>query len=87
MTADLTTRFGADAGRYDFLARGFPWRLYSGSETIENYLKEEVIRNGAKRAFVVCSKLTSPILSFASHAFPSKRILGCPEGKGSTSSA
>lgn len=56
MTADLTTRFGADAERYDFLARGFPWRLYSGSETIENYLKEEVIRNGAKRAFIVCSK-------------------------------
>lgn len=56
MTTDLTTRYGPDADRYDFLARGFPWRLYTGPEVIEDYLKEEVTRNGAKRAFIVCSK-------------------------------
>lgn len=56
MTTDLTAKYGEDSARYDFLARGFPWRLYSGPETLENYLKEEVVRNGAKRAFVVCSK-------------------------------
>lgn len=56
MTDQVADEYGADSARYDFRARGFPWRLYSGPESIENYLKEEVIRAGAKRAFVVCSK-------------------------------
>jgi alcohol dehydrogenase class IV len=53
---ELNRQYGADSDRYEFKSRGFPWRLYSGPEAIENYLKEEVIRAGAKRAFVVCSK-------------------------------
>jgi alcohol dehydrogenase class IV len=53
---DRGATYGPDSGRYDFLARGFPWRLYSGPEVLENYLKEEVLRQGARRAFVVCSK-------------------------------
>lgn len=39
-----------------FVARGFPWRLYVGDEALERNLEEEVIRAGAKRAFVICSK-------------------------------
>ncbi len=38
-----------------FRAAGFPWRLYSGRDAIEQSLKEAVQRAGAKRAFVVCS--------------------------------
>lgn len=38
-----------------FSSRSYEWRLHCGSEAIENRLKEEVIRNGAKRAFVICS--------------------------------
>lgn len=40
---------------YQFSARSYDWRLHVGSEAIENRLKEEVIRLGAKRAFVFCS--------------------------------
>lgn len=40
---------------YTFAARSFDWRLHCGSEAIENRLKEEVIRLGAKRAFAICS--------------------------------
>ncbi len=40
---------------YSFSARSYDWRLHVGSEAIENRLKEEVIRAGAKRAFVICS--------------------------------
>ncbi len=38
-----------------FRASGFPWRLYSGHQAIEQSLKEAVQRAGARRAFVVCS--------------------------------
>ena len=38
-----------------FRAAGFPGRLYSGRDAIEQSLKEAVQRAGAKRAFVVCS--------------------------------
>jgi len=38
-----------------FSARSYDWRLHCSSEAIENYLKEEVIRTGAKHAFVICS--------------------------------
>jgi len=40
---------------YTFAARSFDWRLHCGEEAIENRLKEEVIRLGAKRAFAICS--------------------------------
>ena len=39
-----------------FAARGFDWRLFAGEEVIEDRLKELVIRSGAKRPFVICSK-------------------------------
>ena len=42
--------------RYSFGARSYDWRLHVGEEAIENRLKEEVIRTGAKHAFVICSK-------------------------------
>jgi alcohol dehydrogenase class IV len=38
-----------------FSARSYDWRLHCGAEAIEDRLKEEVIRSGAKRAFVICS--------------------------------
>lgn len=38
-----------------FSARSYEWRLHCSAEAIENFLKEEVIRTGAKRAFVICS--------------------------------
>ena len=42
-----------------FAARGFDWRLFAGEEVIEDRLKELVIRSGAKRPFVICSKSIS----------------------------
>lgn len=39
-----------------FRAAGFPWRLYCGRTVLEESLKEAVVRAGAKRAFVVCSR-------------------------------
>lgn len=44
------------ADPYSFSTRSYDWRLHCADEAIENYLKEEVIRLGAKHAFVVCSK-------------------------------
>ena len=41
---------------YTFAVRSYDWRLHCGEEAIENRLKEEVIRAGAKHAFVICSK-------------------------------
>ncbi len=38
-----------------FRAAGYPWRLYCGSQVIEQSLNEALDRAGAKRAFVVCS--------------------------------
>ena len=38
-----------------FSARSYEWRLHCSAEAVENFLKEEVIRTGAKRAFVICS--------------------------------
>lgn len=43
------------SNQYEFSARSYEWRLHCGPEAIENRLKEEVIRLGAKRAFVFCS--------------------------------
>src|ERR1700733_10331933 len=40
---------------HSFRAAGYPWRLYSGPQAIEQSLREAVERAGAKRAFVVCS--------------------------------
>lgn len=38
-----------------FRASGHNWRLYCGSNVLEDHLKEVISRAGAKRAFVVCS--------------------------------
>jgi alcohol dehydrogenase class IV len=38
-----------------FRASGHSWRLYCGSNVLENNLLEVVARAGAKRAFVICS--------------------------------
>jgi alcohol dehydrogenase class IV len=43
------------ADQSSFSSRSYEWRLHCSSEAIENFLKEEVIRTGAKRAFVICS--------------------------------
>ncbi|MSP00564.1 MAG: iron-containing alcohol dehydrogenase [Acetobacteraceae bacterium] len=40
---------------HTFRAAGYPWRLYSGHQVIEQSLAEATDRAGAKRAFVVCS--------------------------------
>jgi len=38
-----------------FKAAGYAWRLHCGRQVIEESLKDQVARVGAKRAFVVCS--------------------------------
>ena len=38
-----------------FKAAGYAWRLHCGRQAIEEALKDQVARVGAKRAFVVCS--------------------------------
>ncbi|MDB5486551.1 MAG: iron-containing alcohol dehydrogenase [Reyranella sp.] len=38
-----------------FRASGHNWRLYCGSNVLEDHLREVISRAGAKRAFVVCS--------------------------------
>ena len=38
-----------------FKAAGYAWRLHCGRQVIEESLKDQVARLGAKRAFVVCS--------------------------------
>jgi len=40
---------------YEWSTRSYDYRLHVGSEAIDNRLKEEVIRNKAQRAFVICS--------------------------------
>src|SRR5918992_2398988 len=44
--------------RNDFRAVGFPLRLYSGKDALEN-LPAELKRHRAKRAFVVCGRSVS----------------------------
>jgi alcohol dehydrogenase class IV len=44
--------------RNDFRAVGYPLRLYSGQDALEN-LPAELKRRGAKRAFVVCGRSVS----------------------------
>ncbi|MEA3153408.1 MAG: hypothetical protein QOK44_997 [Betaproteobacteria bacterium] len=44
--------------RNDFRAVGYPLRLYSGKDALEN-LPAELKRHGAKRAFVVCGRTVS----------------------------
>jgi alcohol dehydrogenase class IV len=46
--------------RNDFRAVGYPLRLYSGQDALEN-LPAELKRRGAKRAFVVCGRSVSRI--------------------------
>jgi len=55
--------------RYDFRATGYPFRLYSGKDALEN-LPAEVERNRARRAFVVCGRTVSrktPLISRIRH--------------------
>jgi alcohol dehydrogenase class IV len=40
---------------YDWSTRSYDYRLHVGSKAIENFLKDEVTRQNAKRAFVICS--------------------------------
>src|SRR6185436_10622450 len=44
--------------RNDFRAVGYPLRLYSGKDALEN-LPAELKRNRAKRAFIVCGRSVS----------------------------
>ena len=51
--------------RNDFRAVGYPLRLYSGKDALEN-LPAELHRHGAKRAFIVCGRSVSrktPLIS------------------------
>jgi alcohol dehydrogenase class IV len=56
----------------DFRAIGYPLRLYSGQDAIEN-LPAELKRNGAKRAFIVCGRTVSRKTDLIAHI---RRILG-----------
>lgn len=50
---------------YDFRVTGYPFRLYSGKDALEK-LPEEVARNRASRAFIVCGRTVSrktPLIS------------------------
>lgn len=54
-----------NAYRNDFRAVGYPLRLYSGKDALEN-LPAELHRHGAKRAFIVCGRSVSrktPLIS------------------------
>src|SRR5918992_5291217 len=44
--------------RHDFRAVGYPVRLYSGKDALEN-LPAELKRRGSKRAFIVCGRSVS----------------------------
>ncbi len=56
----------------DFRAIGYPVRLYSGKDTLEN-LPAELKRNRAKRAFIVCGRTVSRKTDLIAHM---RRILG-----------
>jgi alcohol dehydrogenase class IV len=57
---------------YDFRASGFPFRLYSGTNALDR-LPEEVARQRASRAFVVCGRTVSRKTPLIAHM---KRLLG-----------
>ncbi|MGH9719141.1 MAG: iron-containing alcohol dehydrogenase family protein [Bryobacteraceae bacterium] len=44
--------------QHDFRATGYPFRLYSGTDALEQ-LPAEVARNQARRAFIVCGRTVS----------------------------
>jgi alcohol dehydrogenase class IV len=51
--------------QYDFRVTGYPFRLHSGKDALER-LPAEVVRNGARRAFIVCGRTVSrqtPLIS------------------------
>ena len=51
--------------RYDFRVTGYPFRLYSGVDALDK-LPDEVARNRARRAFIVCGRTVSrktPLIS------------------------
>ena len=56
----------------DFRAIGYPVRLYSGKDALEN-LPAELKRNRAKRAFIVCGRTVSRKTDLIAHI---RRILG-----------
>ncbi len=56
----------------DFRAIGYPVRLYSGKDALEN-LPAELKRNRAKRAFIVCGRTVSRKTDLIAHM---QRILG-----------
>ena len=56
----------------DFRAIGYPVRLYSGKDTLEN-LPAELKRNRSKRAFIVCGRTVSRKTDLIAHM---RRILG-----------
>jgi alcohol dehydrogenase class IV len=56
----------------DFRAIGYPVRLYSGKDALEN-LPAELKRNAAKRAFIVCGRTVSRKTDLIAHM---RRILG-----------
>lgn len=58
--------------RNDFRAVGYPLRLYSGKDALEN-LPAELKRRGAKRAFIVCGRSVSRKTSLVSRM---RTILG-----------
>ena len=50
---------------YDFRVTGYPFRLYSGEDALDK-LPDEVARNRARRAFIVCGRTVSrktPLIS------------------------
>ena len=50
---------------YDFRVTGYPFRLYSGTDVLDK-LPDEVARNRARRAFIVCGRSVSrktPLIS------------------------
>ena len=58
--------------RHDFRAVGYPLRLYSGKDALEN-LPAELKRRGARRAFIVCGRSVSRKTPLVSRM---RRILG-----------
>jgi len=57
---------------YDFRIVGYPFRLYSGKDALDK-LPDEVERNRARRAFIVCGRTVSRKTPLISHM---KQLLG-----------
>jgi alcohol dehydrogenase class IV len=57
---------------YDFRATGYPFRLYSGKDALDR-LPDEVERNRARRAFIVCGRTVSRKTTVVAHM---RQLLG-----------